>query len=369
MRYSNSNYFTLLFLRLKDIALFNVLPVILLAFICFTSFSQPKLTSLNPNRIYTQNASQEKGFGPIPLKLEIIGENIFKNDITGFNFRDRVKLFFKKGEKLEQVVINTSAPLSSSTGKVSTEFISDQWLNNSTPVEVYMEIDGMRTNTIILTVVDIPRLPPVIATLNPDKVTTGKGETLFFVRGQNLGEDRTTKVLINGIEAPLRNYSYIDEWIDVYLPQSIRETPGTYPVIVESIFGKSNTLYFTVEKSLLRMAPVQKTLAVNPNINSQEDLKAAQQKSDTTIAYKSQGIIIQMAGTIQSESNRTYLQEYIQELDEVKKINNNLQIGSINNVFIKIKGFKTAPVTLEHIKLSVEKKLKALGISGVVELN
>ena len=336
-------------------------PFIIIMLACLPAFifSQPRLTKLTPDKMYTQNESQAQGYGTIDLNLELTGENFLKEGITGFNFSDRVKLFFVKGDKREQIKIYSYNSIS-----LTTLVRSDAWLNNSTPVQIYVEVDGVQSNSLYLNVVDIPRVPPTITSLRPDHVTVGKDETMFFVYGKNLGETRTTRVKVNGIEAQIGNSSYIDGWVYVYLPKSLRETPGTYTVTVESIFGNSNPNYFTVDKAVMKLAPAQ-IVKVNPNARPIEIQKTQSMgKLDIPVNFLPK-VNVQMTGSVKSESLKTQLYEYIKDLPDVKSISNNLKTADAGTVSVSIGGTKEKAV-LESVKYSIEKKLQVMGIAGTV---
>ena len=179
----------------------------LIALPCFV-FAQAKLTSLDPNKFYTQSDN-------IPVSLSIIGENVWPDYMDNGSAIARVKVFFRKGDKIQEIEQS-----SGNKDHIKVHFMSDEWLTNATPVQVYVETDGVRSNSLALIVVETPKIPPVIKSIAPAKFTTGQetGKYIFRIFGKNLGEMRTTGVTINGIEGSESLFDHIGGVLDVWIP-------------------------------------------------------------------------------------------------------------------------------------------------------
>jgi len=351
----------------------QLLFVVILGFSPLFLFSQPKLLELIPSKVYTQNVipsayntiEMEYKEGDIaeyisvdiPLELKI--ENLSAG-INASNFQDKVKIFLKKGSQFEQATMS-SWNFTSLTVPVK----SGRWLTNDTPVEVYVEAEGIRTNTIFLIIVDPPQVPPTVTSLNRNRVTITKEPLSITITGKNFGQEVYTGAKINGIPCDIINHNYMNGWMEVLVPQAVREAAGTYSVIVGNIYGKSNAVNLIVEKPLVKMAPV--ALAAVPRSSAQQEnnLNKAQPKIAVTGSVVASGILIYLNGTT-SAANKTYLEDYIRQLDQVKKIENNFSIDNSEKVSIKLKGIGVPRVTMDHVKLSIENKLRALRIAGEV---
>jgi len=136
-------------------------------------------------------------------------------------------------------------------------------------------------------------------------------------------------------------------------------------LVAENTFGKSNSLTLIVEKPLIKVAPIAKAPKPQPSARQQKTLDEMPPKSKTPITVYGTGIKVNLSGTT-TIAHKTYLEEYISELDQVKKVENNLTIETMEKVSIKLKGSGVEKVSMNHVKLSIEKKLRALGITGDV---
>ena len=84
-----------------------------------------------------------------------------------------------------------------------------------------------------------------------------------------------SNVKINGIVCDQIDLDYMESKTWVHLPSSLLSKPGKYPVVIESLYGNSNIVYFTVDNPVIHLAPVPEAPVINPEFKDREPLKKA----------------------------------------------------------------------------------------------
>lgn len=348
----------------------NIIPGILTMVmgLCFSigAGAQAQLSSVSPGKFYTQSEN-------VPMRVTISGKNIWPDYMDNNAMIERVKVFFKKGDKVQEI-----RKSGSNASQTSVSFFSGDWLTTATPVEVYLVTDGKRSNSVTIQVLDAPRVPPVINSISPSKFTTGQSSDkyLFRVYAKNLGEERTTSAWVNGKPANQAWHNLPEGVMDVWIPRELTSTPGTYQVKVATRYGESNQVSFTIEKPALKMIAVS-PVKVSPNRNApianteriaatKIDLKPVHATAMDPSMKVLSGIRVQVIGVMKYAEDRSVLENYIRELDRVMFIDNQAILGDNSQLNIRIKGADVERTTLDHVKLSIEKKLKGMGITGAV---
>ena len=79
------------------------------------------------------------------------------------------------------------------------------------------------------------------------------------------------------------------------------------------------------------------------------------------------GIKVKMLGNILNAEDRAMLEKYIDDLDNVLIVDNQMKISDNNmNMLFEITGKGMVPRELEKAKTDIEDKLKAMGFSNAV---
>lgn len=351
----------------------NLLRAIPLLFVFLSflngAFGQAQLNSVYKNKFYTQSVNY-------PMQVTIYGKNIWPDYMDNNGMISRVKVFFRKGDKVQEI-----RKISSNASQTTVSFLSDDWLRTTTPVEVYLETDGKRSNSLAITVVESPKTPPVINNISPSKFAVGQpsDKYSFRISASNLGEEGSTSVTVNGIPATVAWQNLIEGVIDVWIPKSLINTPGTYNVKTRTKMGESNPVPLTIEQPFVKMVPISPIQGAKPSnvkvinkdvtaskVNAIKPINAA--AIDPSMKLLS-GIRVKMIGLIKYAEDKSVLENYIRELDRVMFVENELAPGDNNqNLFISIKGTNVERVTLDHVKLSIQKKLSEMGITAQVNI-
>lgn len=343
------------------------LNLLMLIALPFFAFAQARLTSIdnrmssNPNKFYTQSDN-------INIVLTINGENIWPDYMDINSVIARVKVIFRKGDKIQEVkksAINKSS--------VDIHFMSDDWLTNITPVQVYIETDGVSSNSLAIIIIETPKTAPVINSISPVKFVTGQetGNYKFILNGKNFGEMRTTWVKVNGVEAHEALFNHLGGTLNTWIPHALINSPGTYQVQVITKYGSSNVVTLVIDKPLLKFAPVNATGLIPPkrepvNVTALRNPNTKLRVSDLKFI---QGIQIKMQGDVYYEEEKSKLENYAMGLDGVFFVDNELNITKgASQVTITITSKGVEKVSLDHVKLSLEKKLTAMGINKTVTI-
>jgi hypothetical protein len=337
---------------------------ILLFSIPFLAISQTKLTSLSTTRYLTQAYPSIK-------KLTIYGENLWPDYMTNAMSIELVVVHFKKDGR-DQVIQKTSGTKT----QLTVSFSSADWLTTPGNIEVYLMMGGpgettatRRTNSLWITVDAMPTFPPVITDVSPKEFRTGLNRDQYYITilGNHFGEEGSTSVTIGGITA---NYGRLD--LDngkmyYWIPKELIATPGNYDVIVRTAFGESRSFPISIVSPTMRMVPVAAPIKVGPKVNtpvSTNKMIVANTKAITTTeAVLLSGARVTLRGNISSEADKTLLENYINRLDHVVVVTNQLALSDNNaNLLITITGRNVDGSALENIRTSINAKLKELKI-------
>lgn len=347
----------------------------LLLVVPMMAVAQTTLTSLSTNRYLTHAY-------PTIKKLTIYGDNLWPEWMTNSMSLELVKVHFRKDAK-DQVIQQSSG----NKTQLTVTFTSTDWLTTPGKIEVYLMMGKQgettpttRTNSLWVTVDAMPTMPPVITDIIPKEFKTGlkRDEYYITILGNHFGESGTTSVTIGGIVA---NYGRLD--LDngkmyYWIPKELIGTPGKYDVVVKTAFGTSMPFPITILAPTMRMAQVTAPIKVGPSVNAPANAnKVAVPVSTNKVIIANRGAIsatepiliagarVIMRGNIASEADRTALDNFINKLDHVVVVSNQLALSDNNaNLFIGISGQKVDASALESIRSSISSKLKELKIEG-----
>ena len=332
--------------------------------------SQTTLTSLSPTKFFTQSDNR-------PITLTIYGKNIWPSSMNLLQTIERIKVYFKKGDKMQEITGRGGI----SADAKAVNFFSADWLNTPGNIEVYMTIDGVRTNSLWLPVEAVPAVVPIINSVSPSKLKTGEKGTFYYmvrIYGKNFGENTSTNATIGGSPASVGWMNLADGVMDVWIPKGYINTPGTYNVQVNTKFGSSNVSAITIESPVIMMAPIKapttvKKTETRPELNNVV-VTPANNKALTSIYVDPgvslqliEGIKVKMNGNIAFGEDRAILEKFIRELDKVILVDNQLLVSDNNmNMLFEVSGSRIASSELEKAKKAIEDKLKAMNFANAV---
>jgi len=353
---------------------FVVLPIYCL--------SQTSLTSLNKTVFSVEKDWDEYAFHT----LTITGKKIWPEYMSVGMFREIVKVYFKKGSQIQEVEKKSAL-----NDRTTVEFSGKDWLNKPGILEVYVLIDDLpidgifsQTNSLYISVESPAEVAPTITSISPNKFLTDEkvSDKIFRIYGKNLGLDKTTTAFMSGSYLSVAYANLIDGVMDVYIPKSLINTPGTYDVQVKTKYGTSNTVQLVLEKPALKMTKIiskiltkpTETKPTNNNANVPITVNAAPNSGvvNTTPDPKAgellaDGIKVTMLGNIVYGEDRTILEKYIDDLDNVLIVDNQMKISDNNmNMLFEITGKGVMQPELEKIKETIETKLKTMGFPNAV---
>jgi len=272
---------------------------------------------------------------------------------------------------------------------IKVSITGSEWLTKPGFIEVYIMIDDLpidgsfsQTNSLYISVEPAPEIAPIITSISPNKIFLGAKDSKneFNITGKFFGLDRTTKAYMNGSAL---NYAYqnlIEGTMNVYIPKTYFTTPGTYDVQVKTKYGSSNTVQLVIEKPLPYTKIVSKIfgkptetkpennapppITVNASPNSGVVTTAPDSKVGVLIA---DGIKVKMLGNILNADDKAILEKFIDDLDNVLIVDNQMKISDNNmNMLFEITGKGIMQPELEKIKETIENKLKAMGFPNAV---
>ncbi len=335
--------------------------------------AQTSLTSLDHTRYYTEKDWDEYS----SHSLTIYGKNLWPDYMSLSMSIELVKVYFKKGEQVLEIPVYYG-----NKEYVRVVFSGKDWLNSPGMIEVYVMIDDIpidgifsRTNSLWIKVESMPEVPPVITKIAPVKLFTGlkSADYCINIYGENFGADRTTTAMIAaGIASP----GFIDllsGYMNVWIPKSIINTPGTYDVQVKTKYGTSNTVQFVIEKPPLTMQKIIGLVTNRPTetkpanqiantpitVNTSPDLRAGERMAN--------GIKVKMLGNIIYGEDGVILEQYINGLDNVIIVDNQMKNSDNNmNMLFEISGKGIMQPELEKVKASIENKLREMSFQNAV---
>lgn len=340
---------------------------ILLCSIPLLATSQTKLTSLSTTRYLTQAYPSIK-------KLTIYGENLWPDYMTNAMSIELVVVHFKKDGK-DHVIQKTSGTKT----QLTVSFSSADWLTTPGNIEVYLMMGGpgettatRRTNSLWITVDAMPTFPPVITDVTPKEFRTGLNRDQYYITilGNHFGEEGSTSVTIGGIAASYGRLDLDNGKMYYWIPKELIATPGKYDVIVRTAFGESRPFPITIVSPTMKMVQVTAPIKVGPKVNtpiSTNKMIVPNTKAITTTneAILLSGARVTLRGNISSEADKTLLENFINRLDHVVVVTNQLALADNNaNLLITITGRNVDGSALENIRTSINTKLKELKIEG-----
>lgn len=350
----------------KFIALIAILfPLSLMA--------QSKLTSLSPAIYYTESAEARH-------VITVRGENLWPSYMSQPQASERVKLFFSAAGKtmeLEKTAIGTD--------KILSGFNSSDWLYKTGSIEVYVTIDGTRTNSLWLQVNPSPTVAPVLKEVYPSKLKTGQeGEYYYAIRlsADNLDGESFNYVTIGDQPAYIISTTADRTALNVWVPKAYINSPGTYNITIRTSYGTSNALPLVLEKPALRMTkinspvaatpigtkPVSSSAPVSPTLNVTPISGTVNPSSDSPADLLVSGLKITLYGNISFGEDGAALETYVRSLDKVILVDNLLHISNNNrNLLVEIKSNKLPASDAENAKKLIEARLSAMNLTyGVV---
>lgn len=326
-------------------------------------FSQTKLTSLSVNRFLTHAV-------PTIKKLTIYGENLWPDYMTNSMSIELVKVHFKKNGN-DQVIRQTSG----NKTQMTVSFSSADWLTTPGSIEVYImmgTVDGspaVKTNSLWITVDQMPSFPPVIVDVQPKEFTTGqkRDNYLITILGNHFGEEKSTSVTIGGITGSYANMDIDNGRMLYWIPAELINTPGKYDVVVRTAFGTSQPAQFSIVSPGIKIAPIKQPMKVNTNVIAPPNKLMVPKITNTARpeVMLIDGAKVILRGNISSEADKTVLENYIGSLDNVIIVSNEFIVADNNaNILITISGKKMDALLLGKIKTSINDKLKSLKIES-----
>ena len=330
---------------------------ILLTVLPFIGASQTTLTSLSPSRFYTQSS-------PITMSMDIEGKNIWPDGWTLNNTIDRIKVYFKKGDKQGEITGRNGI----STNTKGIYFSSEDWAKTPGTIEVFLIMDGKRTNSLWLTIEQSPKAAPVITSLSDYSFKTGEKPDVYYIRiyGKNFGEESSTYATIGSLGASAGWQSLQDGVMDVWVPGEYINKPGTYPVTVTTAQGTSNSMNLKIEAPpVAKLLPGKNlnTVSVKP-VNNNLRFAIKRDKASMQVV---KGIKVKLGGTVAFGENKSQLEKFISGLDNVFFVDDQLDVtGSNGNISVSIQGKLIGKTYLENIKDQIRNKLASMKLSGTV---
>jgi len=344
--------------------------------------SQTSLTSLSQEIFYVEKDWDEFA----SHSLTIYGKNLWPDYMTNEMSKQLVKVYFKKGSQVQEV-----EQRSGNKSQLTVTFRGSDWLNKIGFIEVYILIDDLpidgifsQTNSLYISVEFPLEVPPTITSISPNKFLTEEkvSDKIFRIYGKNMGLEKTTIAYMNGSSLGVAYASLIDGVMDVYIPKPLINTPGTYDVQVKSKYGYSNTVQLVIEKPPLKMTKIIKDIFVKPDETKPANNAATPPITANTTPNSgvgntnpdnkageltANGIKVKMLGNILNAEDRAMLEKYIDDLDNVLIVDNQMKISDNNmNMLFEITGKGMVPRELEKAKTNIEDKLKAMGFSNAV---